>query len=58
MKGQFYHRLNADGTTDSICLRCYLTAVRGHIGSDLQELEASHQCYNILTENLGWIRQR
>jgi hypothetical protein len=43
---KFHHRLNTDGTIDSICLRCFLTAVRGHIGSDLQELEAAHKCYN------------
>jgi hypothetical protein len=60
MKGekssQFYHRLNADGTIDSICLNCFLTAAKADIGSDLQELESAHQCDDkepfILAENL------
>jgi hypothetical protein len=59
---KFYHRLNADGTIDSICLRCFLTAVKAEIGADIQELEAAHECYNkeplILTGNLVRIRQR
>jgi hypothetical protein len=48
MKGEksspFHHRLNTDGTIDSICLRCFLTAAKADIGSDLQELEAAHRC--------------
>jgi len=55
-KAKFYHRVNTDGTVDSICLRCFLTAVKAKIGSDLQELEAAHECYSkqpfILTEYL------
>ena len=58
---QFHHRLNADGTVDSICLRCFLTAARADIGSDLQELEAAHQCDSkelfIVTESLRQPRQ-
>jgi hypothetical protein len=46
MKEKFHHRLNADGTIDSICLSCFLTAARADIGSDLQELLAAHQCDN------------
>jgi hypothetical protein len=42
----FYHRLNADGTIDSICLKCFLTAAKADIGFDLQELESAHQCDN------------
>jgi hypothetical protein len=44
MKGEFHHRVNVDGTIDSICLRCFLTVAKADIGSDLQELEAAHQC--------------
>jgi hypothetical protein len=58
---KFYHRVNTDGTIESICLSCFLTAARADIGFDLQELEAAHQCDDkepsILTENLrslGW----
>ena len=57
MKGaEFHHRVNADGTIDSICLSCFLTAAKADIGSDLQELEAAHQCDEkelfIVTESL------
>jgi hypothetical protein len=59
---KFYHRVNTDGTIESICLSCFLTAARADIGFDLQGLEAAHQCYNeepsILTENLRSLRQR
>jgi hypothetical protein len=37
MKGEFHYRRNADGTFDSIRLRCYLTA--GSAGKE----EPSHQ---------------
>lgn len=60
MKGknspQFHHRLYADGTLDSICLSCFLTAARAENEADLHELEAAHQCDDkepfILTRNL------
>ena len=59
---KFYHRVNTDGTIDSICLRCFLTAARGDIGSDLHELEAAHQCDNkepfILSEDLRSLGRR
>jgi hypothetical protein len=61
MKGKFHYRVNADGTIDSICLRCFLTAAKAENESDLHELEAIHQCdYNepfLLTENLQSSRQ-
>jgi hypothetical protein len=61
MKGkkspQFHHRLYADGTIDSICLSCFLTAARAENKVDLSELEAGHQCDDkgpfILTTNLS-----
>jgi hypothetical protein len=61
MKGEFHHRVNADGTIDSICLRCFLTVAKADIGSDLQELEAAHQCPDkdplIVKENLRGLRR-
>jgi hypothetical protein len=52
---KFHHRVNTDGTIDSICLRCFLTVARADIGSDLKGLEAAHRCKNkeplILSEN-------
>jgi hypothetical protein len=48
MKGensaQFHHRVKADGTIDSICPHCFLTAATVENEADLQELEAAHQC--------------
>ena len=60
MKGKksppFHHRLYADGTIDSICLSCFLTAARAENKADLRDLEAAHQCDDkdpfILTTNL------
>jgi hypothetical protein len=51
---QFHHRLNADGTIDSICLNCFLTVASAAIGFDLHEREAVHQCYEkvIVSESL------
>jgi hypothetical protein len=53
---QFYHRVNADQTIDSICLRCFLTAARVENEADLHEREAAHECNNkepsTLSENL------
>jgi hypothetical protein len=41
---QFRYRRNADGTIDSICPHCFLTAATVENEADLQELEAAHQC--------------
>jgi hypothetical protein len=47
MKGkkspQFHQRLYADGTIDSICLSCFLTAARAENKVGLRELEAAHE---------------
>jgi hypothetical protein len=44
MKSDFHHRVNVDGTVDSICLRCYLTAGSARNESELPALEAAHVC--------------
>jgi hypothetical protein len=56
---RFHHRINADGTIDSICLCCFLTAAKGNIGSDLREIEAAHECHDKerMTENLRRLRR-
>ena len=41
---KFARRLLASGTYDSICLRCYLTAVRDAPEDMLQSLELTHTC--------------
>ena len=40
----FRHRRNGDGTWDSICLRCYLTAARKLTEQELLAVEAGHEC--------------
>lgn len=40
----FYHRLNRDGTHDSICCRCYLTVATVDQESSLATREESHVC--------------
>jgi hypothetical protein len=44
MKGKFHHRVNADKTIDSICLRCYLTAAKAENEAGLREREEAHEC--------------
>jgi hypothetical protein len=44
MKSEFHHRVNADGTVDSICLRCYLTAGSARDETALHALETAHRC--------------
>jgi hypothetical protein len=44
VKGKFHHRVNADKTIDSICLRCYLTAAKAENEADLRECEEAHEC--------------
>lgn len=40
----FPHRINSDGTIDSICNQCFLTVATSTTESDLKQSEASHVC--------------
>lgn len=40
----FVHRMNGNGTTVSICQRCYATVAASTWEADLDEAEAAHQC--------------
>ena len=44
----FRHRHNRDGTWDSICLKCYLTAETAMQEEDLVGAERSHNCAELL----------
>jgi len=47
----FPHRLNADGTYDAICPRCFRTVATCKIEADLDLEERSHRCQDFpLTE--------
>jgi hypothetical protein len=42
--GPFIHRTNSDSTFDSICLKCFATAGREQVESDLKQDEEAHVC--------------
>ena len=41
---QFTHRLNDDGTIDSICRECFVTVVSSKSGAALEREEQKHRC--------------
>jgi hypothetical protein len=41
---QFVHRLNNDGTIDSICCDCFITAATATSKSALEREERMHKC--------------
>lgn len=41
---KFAHRKNADGTVDSICLKCFITVDHGDEEADLDVSEYIHMC--------------
>jgi len=42
---QFFYRMNADKTIDSICAFCYLTVATGESEAELHVQEAAHDCW-------------
>ena len=48
----FAYRTNADGSIDSICLDCFLTAGSARRLSDLKEIEKDHHRKKSHLENL------
>ena len=47
---QFTHRLNDDGTMDSICRECFTTVATAKSSSALEPLEHKHRCDASLLE--------
>ncbi len=41
---RFAHRTNPDGTVDSICKTCFMTAATAKEAESLKQLEAKHVC--------------
>lgn len=41
---RFPHRINRDGTIDSICPHCYVTIGTSTWEADLERMEAAHVC--------------
>lgn len=46
----FRHRQNLDGTWDSICMRCYLTAAHTYGEQSLSSVESGHRC-----DEVSWL---
>jgi hypothetical protein len=44
IRSAFTHRKNQDGTTDSICRRCFVTVVTASREEDLDRAEHTHCC--------------
>ena len=47
---QFLHRINNDGTIDSICRECFITVATARFGSALAREEQRHSCDPSLLE--------
>jgi hypothetical protein len=41
---EYPHRLNAEGSYDSICRRCFRTVARAETEAELRAYEAKHIC--------------
>ena len=41
---QFVHRLNEDGTIDSICRECFVTIATAASNGELEREERKHRC--------------
>jgi hypothetical protein len=48
----FRHRSNPDGSWDSICMRCYLTAATSKDEQSLNAGESEHRCYGHLRKSM------
>jgi len=44
MAPEFAHRMNLDGTTDSICPRCYVTVCNSRWQMEMERMETGHVC--------------
>jgi hypothetical protein len=42
---QFFYRMNADKTIDSICAFCYLTVATSESEAELHVQETAHDCW-------------
>jgi hypothetical protein len=54
---QFTHRLNDDGTMDSICHKCFITVATARSGAALEREEQKHCCDALLLERYKKVRE-
>ena len=52
-ESEYAHRENADGTFDSICLRCFQTIVSANSEIELVEGERMHSCMRAVAYTNG-----
>ncbi len=52
-EGEYAHRENADGTFDSICLRCFQTIASANSEMELVESERVHSCMSAVAYTNG-----
>jgi hypothetical protein len=50
--GEFLRRKYSNGTQDSICLKCFLTAARG-TEEEIKRGEANHKCEEAIRMECG-----
>ena len=53
---QFIHRLNEDGTIDSVCRNCFVTVATALSKTGLERGEREHRCDPLLLERYKNIR--
>jgi hypothetical protein len=58
LRNGFAHRLNKDGTIDSICLFCYATVSSSTNESELAGAEAIHNCWQATDRGRNHMPQR
>jgi hypothetical protein len=47
---KFIHRINGDGSIDSICRECFVTIATAYSRSELERDEQAHACEPVLLE--------
>lgn len=57
-QSEFPHRMNKDGTIDSICPRCYATIGTSTREADLKRMEAAHVCEPSRLSHFEELRRR
>jgi hypothetical protein len=55
---KFIHRINEDGSIDSICRDCFVTIATGRSRSDLEAQERTHACEPMLLERYKKVAAR
>jgi hypothetical protein len=52
-ESEYAHRQNADGTFDSICLRCFQTICSANSEPELAQSERQHTCMRVVANEMS-----